>query len=452
VKSIRNFWAGLSEPARNTIAALLCFSLFLFVYGITSHANARASDEVATFRTSITLVTERHLYIDDLWKFQHITPIGTKGIGDHLYSKYFPGNTLSAALIYILSAKKGDSPYIISNPTYGTYELAPSEYGARIALRLNALLGAIGMVMLFLLLKKHYRWEVAIVTVLLIGLTTDWWNESQMFYSEIGAGAFLITSLYFADNKNPYLSSLFLAMSIQFRPTNIIALPVWSYSIWKTNRKALFSGIFVLGGLAFLALYNFARYYSFFNFGYGNEGFSTPILIGLAGILFSPGHSLFFYSPIIILSITGGELLLKTNRPLALTCLFTAIGYILIAAMWDSWSGGTVWGSRLVVPIIPILGVLVAAIINELFNATSKQLLSTVILLGVIGFSIQILTIMQAPGIAFAEYARSTNTSQLDAIWSLNKNWLALEIKSLTHWNICNMGAYSLRNLFSQCK
>ena len=240
MKSIRNFWAGLSEPARNTIAALLCFSFFLFVYGITSTANASASDEVATFRTGITLVTEGHLYIDDLWKFQHITAIGTKGIGGHLYSKYFPGNTLSAALIYILTAKQGNSPYIINNPTYGTYQLALSEYRARIALRLNALLGAIGMAMLLLLLKKHYRWDVAIVTVLLIGLTTDWWNELRMFYSEIGAGAFLITSLYFADNKDPYLSSLFLAISIQFRPTNIIALPVWGYSMGVPTEKPCF--------------------------------------------------------------------------------------------------------------------------------------------------------------------------------------------------------------------
>ena len=211
---------------------------------------------------ALQLATEGHLYIDDLWKFQHVTPIGTKGIDDHLYSKYFPGNTLGASLIYVLTAKKGDSPYIINKPIYGTYELAPSEFGARMALRLNTLLGAIGMAMLFLLLKKHYRWGVAIVTVLLIGLTTDWWNELRMFYSEIGAGAFLITSLYFADAKNPYLSSLFLAISIQFRPTNIIALPVWGYSMWKTNRKALFSGIFLLGGLVCLALYNFARYYS----------------------------------------------------------------------------------------------------------------------------------------------------------------------------------------------
>ncbi len=202
----------------------------------------------------------------------------------------------------------------------------------------------------------------------------------------------------------------------------------------------------------YIVTYNFARYYSFFNFGYGNNSFTTPILIGLAGILFSPGHSLFFYSPIIILSITGGQLLFKRDRPLALICLFTAIGYIVMAAMWESWFGGTVWGSRLVVPIIPIIGILLAATINELFNATNKKLLSMVILLGALGLGIQILTILQSPGIAFAEYARTTSSSQLDTIWSLNKNWLALEIKSLAHWTVCNIDAYSLRNLFSQCR
>ena len=442
---------GLDDRAKNVALALLCFLFFLLVYGITSRDDARASDEVATFRTGITLVTEGHLYIDDLWKFQHITPIGTKGIGDHLYSKYFPGNTISAGVIYLITAKQNDVPYIFNSPPYGTFELAPSEFGARIALRLNALLGAFAMTTLLLLLKKHYQWEAAIVTVLLIGLTTDWWNESRMFYSEIGAGAFLIASLYFADNNNPYFCSLFLAISMQFRPTNIIAIPIWGYSLSNKKVKDFVSGLFLLAGLALLGLYNYARFYSLFNFGYGNEGFTTPILAGLQGILLSPGHSLFLYSPILILAITGSWLLFNKNRLFMIAMLASVLGYIIMASLWDSWFGGTVWGSRLVVPIIPLLGVFVGAVVNELFVSQNKRLLYTIILLGVLGLTIQILPIIQSPGIAFREFTQNGYATQTDAIWSVSKNWLALEIKSLAHWNVCNLDSYSFRKLFLAC-
>jgi len=445
------YWRRLTESTRTGLAAFLCFTFFLVTYSSTSHASANASDEVAVFRTGVTIFTEGHLYIDDLWKLQHITPIGIKGIGDHLYSKYFPGNALCAGFIYLLTAKQNDRPYISDNPIYNKFELAPSEFGARIALRLNALLGAVGMAVLFLFLKKHYRLDAAAVTVLLIGLTTDWWNESRMFYSEIGAGAFLITSLYFADNDNPYLCSLFLAISMLFRPTNLIAIPVWMYAVWKKNWKAVLSGIFIAGGLAFLALYNYARFYSFTNFGYGNEGFTTPILTGLMGIFLSPGHSLFIYSPITILAITGCRLLYKTNKPLMLATLTTTLGYILLVAMWGTWFGGTVWGSRLVVPILPMLGILIGPVINGLFANPDKRLMAVVVLLGILGLCIQILTIAQAPAYAFREYTRNAYATQDDVVWSITKNWLALEIKNLANWNICHLDSYNLRNLFPQC-
>lgn len=445
-------WAGLNETTKDVISALVCFSFFALLYGFTSHASASASDEIATFRTGVVFATTGHLAIDDIKSVQKITDIGAWGRGDHLYSKYFPGTALSAAIIYPLAAKPDDAPYYAPNPTYGHVFLAPSDVGARSALRVNAILGALGMAMLLLLLQEDFPRKTAIITVLLVGLTTDWWYESQLFYLEIGAGAFLIGSLYFANKGNPWLSSLSFAVSLLFRPTNIITLPIWGYSVWHKKPRALLSAIFILGGIAFLGLYNYLRFRSLFDFGYGGAGFKTPILTGLLGLVLSPGHSFFFYSPIMILAITGSFLLWRRNKTLALVCLAAIIGYILMAATWQSWSGGKVWGSRLLVPIIPIAGVLVAAAIEQAYSNPTRKLITIVMILAILGLSIQVMAVLQDPAIAIQEYTHDGYATVTDSTWSPTKNWLALEVKSLAQWNICNTGSYSLQALLSQCQ
>lgn len=437
------------------LGALAFLFLFTFIYGFTSHADAVASDEIAVLHTSVVLVTKGSLQIDDLMKIQKITNIGERGIGDHLYSKYFPGNVLGAGLLYRLAAKSDDTPYVSGNPTYGFVELAPSETGARVALRLNALLGAMGLAFMFLLFRNHFQVETAIIVVLLIGLTTDWWQESRMFFSEIGAGAFLAAGYYFADQRRPYLCSLFLGISLLFRPTNLLALPIWGYAVWSSwreNRRDIFSGVFIVGSLGFLALYNYARFHSIFHFGYENNGFTTPVLEGLTGVLLSPGHSLLVYSPIAIAAITGGRSLIRRRKGLAWAGIATILLYILMAATWQSWMGGKVWGNRLLVPVIPLIGFLIAAAVDDLYTQPTPRLLAVIVFLGLLGFGIQILTILQDPVVALNAYVQSGYTTQTEAIWSFSKNWLALEIKSFTNWNICKSGAYSLRMLFSQCR
>jgi hypothetical protein len=445
-------WAGLNETTKDVISALVCFSFFALLYGFTSHASASASDEIATFRTGVVFAATGHLAIDDIKSVQKITDIGVWGRGDHLYSKYFPGTALGTAIIYPLAAKPDDTPYYAPNPTYGHVLLAPSEAGARAALMINAVLGALGMAMLLLLLQENFPRKTAITTVLLVGLTTDWWYESQLFYLEIGAGAFLIGSLYFANKGNPWPSSLSFALSLLFRPTNIIALPIWGYSVWHKNSKMLLSGIFILGGAAFLGLYNYLRFRSPFDFGYGGTGFNTPILTGLLGLILSPGHSFFIYSPILILGITGGILLWRKDKTLALVCLAASLGYILMAATWQSWSGGKVWGSRLIVPVIPIAGVLVAAAIEQLYSSPTRKLIATVLIVAVLGLSIQVMVVLQNPAIAIQDYTHNGYATVTESTWSPTKNWLALEMKSLTQWNICNTGSYSLRAWLSQCQ
>jgi len=75
------------------------------------------------------------------------------------------------------------------------------------------------------------------------------------------------------------------------------------------DRRARDLAIFALPVLLFLALalgYNFMRFGSLFQTGYGGMAvFSTPLLVGLYGLLFSAGKSLFLYAPIVALAGTA---------------------------------------------------------------------------------------------------------------------------------------------------
>jgi hypothetical protein len=442
----------LSGRAKIALGACLCFIFFLVLYGVTSRADIQVTDEAASFATGISLAVRGDFAIDNMQWLKDKYDIGQFGRGDHLYSRYFPGNSLAAALIYRMTARTNDSPFIWGNEDWGFHVMADSQQGARLALRLNALWGAFGLAMFLFLLKKYYPWKTVIITVLLFGLCTDWWYQARGFFLEVGAGAFLMAAIYFADDERPYLCSLMLAISLLFRPTNMIALPIWGYAVWKKGWKSIWSISLILGGLGFLAFYNWLRFQSPLNFGYGSEGFTSSLLVGLVGVLLSPGRSIFFYSPILILAITGGRFIYKKDRIKFVLLLVTLAGYILMVAIWHNWDGGASWGSRLLTPILPILGVMLAPAIHRSFSRSGSVSTLVVLLLGAIGLGIQVLTLTRDPLLVLVDYVGRGYATYTDSVISFDKNWLALQVKNLTQWRLCDLDAYTLRNLIARCR
>ena len=218
ILSIYHFFLPLQNQPIMTkkhelLLALLCFIFFLLLYGVTSRSNIQVSDEASVFASSISLKSQNILVIDQLQWLEDTSNItlGQKGRDGHLYSKYFPGNIISASLIYYLAEAENDQPYIWVippnlNADMDGITLASSNTGARLALKANAIFGALAMMILFLLSNHYVNWKTSLVTVLLIGLCSDWWYQSRGFLSEVGAGAFLISALYFSIKDKPFSS------------------------------------------------------------------------------------------------------------------------------------------------------------------------------------------------------------------------------------------------------
>ena len=92
---------------------------------------------------------------------------------------------------------------------------------------------------------------------------------------------------------------------------------------------------------------------------------------GFAGYLVSPGRGIWWYSPILLLAL-GAPVELPAGRwreswlPLGLTVLF-ALSYAAIRRV--TWTGGTGWGSRYMLPLVPFLMVAALPLIDRALNS-----------------------------------------------------------------------------------
>lgn len=113
-----------------------------------------------------------------------------------------------------------------------------------------------------------------------------------------------------------------------------------------------------------LAVYNEHYFGSVFGHGQlqrtaaalGGDPWATPLSVGLAGVLFSPGRGLFVYSPAALFALPGAYRALRDFRHHPLSPFVAgAIALIPLYAKWGTWWGGWCYGPRLLLDALPVL-------------------------------------------------------------------------------------------------
>lgn len=112
---------------------------------------------------------------------------------------------------------------------------------------------------------------------------------------------------------------------------------------------------------------------------------------GTWGYLFSPGKSLFLYSPILVLILIFWQKLTRRYWPEIASFLLLAFMFIFFYGPADLfggikgyhliWYGGMTWGPRYLVPLLPFLGLLVGMVLLKL-NTLQRYLVFYPLLLG----------------------------------------------------------------------
>jgi hypothetical protein len=169
-------------------------------------------------------------------------------------------------------------------------------------------------------------------------------------------------------------------------------LVVWA---WRREPRTLLR---LLGGatlgfvpwIALMLLYNWARYGSPTSIGPAGPSFMAKTWIGLFGLFFSPGKSLFLYAPPLLLTVFALPAAWRRCRDLLLVIALTVGPIVYVSASVLFWSGDYAWGPRYLVFAVPVLLLPGVIVFDEKLQAArgwSRQalrgLLGTLLALGI---------------------------------------------------------------------
>jgi hypothetical protein len=167
----------------------------------------------------------------------------------------------------------------------------------------------------------------------------------------------------------------------------LVCLPIGLWIIaesWPDRslliRRALVSAAPVLVALAVTLYYNDVRFGNPLDTGYLRDDTlgTGSITAGLAGLLVSPGRSVFLYSPVVIGGVIALVVLARHDRPTALLLLGQFVVMLCFYASLVNWDAERSYGPRYLLPVIPLLILPIASAIRRSRTLVALVLLSIV--------------------------------------------------------------------------
>ncbi len=357
------------------IALWLGLSLFC-LYLLTTAAHQPYGDEREYFEIAENILTRRRPVVTQI----HLQADGQSQsvLG---YTRFSLGQSF-LIIPFVAAERMTAAIFSLSTPSLSRFiinALPAAESAATCAL-LFLLIRVFGNVNSELGLAK----KSAVLLVLATALGTQLWPASRTLFADTSIAFLLTFALYalvrfrHAKGNSKWLIAAAWSAALMFACKNLLIL-TWpallSYGFWsvvqrqKINPAMSVRHLMGLGCLTALPLllsillqlwYNDLRYDTVWLSGYherreGDFGFSTPLLVGLYGILLSSGRSLFLYSPPCLLALFGARDFFRGALAEAVLIGGVAVPLTLAYAKWYSWHGGWEWGNRFFLFAIPLL-------------------------------------------------------------------------------------------------
>ncbi|MBN1564884.1 MAG: hypothetical protein JXA10_13640, partial [Anaerolineae bacterium] len=234
-----------------------------------------------------------------------------------------------------------------------------------------------------------------VITILAAGLATPLWVYARTLFAETILAAALTWAVVIICRSSPHppapspfdgegessrecnipslltgrglggevFAGIVFGIGILTRAAFAIYLPalIWlivrSHPAQRWRDRAIRLVVFGAGIAPFAALLLWHNAYRFgdpLQFGYEEEGFTTPVWEGVVGLLISPGKSVFLYAPPLILSVI---LWPRFRRVYPALGAFLAVAWgsaLVFYGAWWAWHGGWCWGPRFLVPLLPL--------------------------------------------------------------------------------------------------
>ncbi|MEP7027369.1 MAG: hypothetical protein ABI960_02130 [Candidatus Eisenbacteria bacterium] len=345
---------ALHAPAAALRVGVALTLLFL----ATAGGRITSSDEYTMYRLTESLVTRGTVWVD--------AGNAERGPDGRLYPKAGIGQALAAAPFYGLGR-------VAALP----FAPAKRELVTRaVTALLNAFVGGLLGAFLFLLfLEVGTSARGALFWTLASLLATPLWVYAKSFLTEpllaLGLAAGLYGALRFkaaGASRHALLAGLawggVVLVKYAMAPAVLLLALPFVPSLRRT-RAALPGVLAVLLCLALALLYNIARTGIPFGTGYGRQAtaaaFSTPLFVGLYGLLLSSGKGIVWFAPLVVLVPIAAPAAVRRLGAAAWGILAACVVMLLVYATFEHWAGDGSWGPRYLVPLVPLALLLVAA-------------------------------------------------------------------------------------------
>ncbi len=259
-----------------------------------------------------------------------------------------------------------------------------------------------------------HRDPIAMLTGLLYAFGTCAWPYSGTFLSEPLSALVLLACAWFIANyhrhhhrhrhrhhhrlgRGPtpgrssdrqrvwlWMAGLVAGLSVHVHVLNLLAIPclagyalvpIHRASAWSRERSA-WLGAIALGliGPITLGVTQALRYGDPWQTGrYDHYGYFVEPLTGLVGQMVGPGRSLWLYSPALIIALLGWRRAFDRDRAASWMVVALCASRLLFVSARSDWWGGWGIGPRYLVPLVPLLLLPLAEVLDQLYRASRRR-------------------------------------------------------------------------------
>ena len=249
--------------------------------------------------------------------------------------------------------------------------------------------GAFFLALVAYYLARFYSSRDVWATVLIIGLATTWWPYTKLDFSEPLVLTIAFLGFVLMRFGYPAAGMLVAGFTLAIRTDSVlIIVPMLVWYLWanRSVRAAVQMALALAPSIALVLAANYVRYHSVMDHGYGNERFSSPLLVGLYGLLLSSGKSIFLFSPPLLLGLWGWRRFAQRADSASDAWLFLGISVaqLLFYSKWWDWSSDDAWGVRFLVPGVLLMCIPMVTVVYR------RALVIPIVALGV---SVQLLAV-----------------------------------------------------------
>jgi hypothetical protein len=298
----------------------------------------------------------------------------------------------------------------------------------------SAVIGSLAAAFLFLCLQHLTRRTIALGLTLLYALASNTWVIGSQALWQHGMSELLIAvclwSLVVAEERPAFLlvSGIGAALATANRPPNVIfATIVLVYVVFRHRGNAWRYLVAPAVIAPILLAWNY-YYFASMSGGYVGQAWSTPMMLGLVGILFSPSRGLFVYTPWTVFAFIGVVLVLvRSAYPVLYRYLaLVVIAETLLYSKWWCWWGGWCFGPRMLTDILPLLTILLIPVVDYLAQAPALR--AAFIAAAILSFGVQMI----------GAYLHIDQAMEPQRLWSWRDSQLveAVRMREVQSWSL----------------